>query len=400
MRRSGAAGLLLCLLCGTLATVSAAPARAQGTDTSADPAQAREEVRRQQADVAAQLDTLRATDAEVTDALAVLQANVVAQQARADDARRALDAANSALARAQQREEQAKAELEVLNGRLQSYAIDSYIRPPQGDVADAIMSGAPLQAPERQAMARFRIRDLDDVVDQVRAQRQDLERARWDADQAQAEAERSSADEAARLTDLEAATGQQQSFADDVAARIDRALAEAANLAGQDAQLSQQISEQQGRLAAQLAAAAGSAGSSSSGSRSAGGVSVTTVGGIEVASSIAGSLGAMLAAAAGDGISLSGTGYRDQGRQIALRQQNCGTSDYAVWDMASGECSPPTARPGASMHEQGLAIDFSADGDLIRSHDDAGYQWLAANAASYGFYNLPSEPWHWSVNGS
>ena len=106
------------------------------------------------------------------------------------------------------------------------------------------------------------------------------------------------------------------------------------------------------------------------------------------------------APAAADGVALSGTGYRDQGRQIALRQQNCGTGDYAVWDMPSGECSPPTARPGASMHEQGLAIDFSANGDLIRSRSDVGFQWLDAHAASYGFYNLPSEPWHWSVNGS
>ena len=27
-------------------------------------------------------------------------------------------------------------------------------------------------------------------------------------------------------------------------------------------------------------------------------------------------------------------------------------------------------------------------------------RWLAGNAASFGFYNLPSEPWHWSTTGS
>ena len=52
------------------------------------------------------------------------------------------------------------------------------------------------------------------------------------------------------------------------------------------------------------------------------------------------------------------------------------------------------------MHEQGLAIDFTYDGRLIQSRSNAGYQWLDANAATYGFYNLPSEPWHWSVNGN
>ena len=393
--RSGAVGLLLCLLCGSLVALVAGPARAQ----EAAPAQQREEVRRRQADVAAQLDTLRATDAQVTDALSVLQANVAAQQARVDDARRSLDAATTAVARAQQREDQANVELDVLTSRLQSFAIDSYIRPPQSDVTDAIVTGQPLQAPERQAMARFRIRDLDDVADQVRAQRQDLERARREADDARAAAERSTADEAARLADLQEATRQQQRFAGDVAARIDRALSEAANLASQDAQLSQQISEQQARLAS-LLARTGALSGASGGSRPAGAVSLTIVGGIEVEVSVAANLGAMLAAAAGDGIALSGGGYRDQARQIALRRQNCGADDHAIWDKPSGECSPPTARPGASLHELGLAIDFSANGGLIRSHADPGYQWLAAHAAQYGFVNLPSEPWHWSVNGS
>ncbi|WNG61464.1 M15 family metallopeptidase [Archangium gephyra] len=29
-----------------------------------------------------------------------------------------------------------------------------------------------------------------------------------------------------------------------------------------------------------------------------------------------------------------------------------------------------------------------------------GFVWLKANAARYGFINLPSEPWHWSTNGN
>ena len=31
--------------------------------------------------------------------------------------------------------------------------------------------------------------------------------------------------------------------------------------------------------------------------------------------------------------------------------------------------------------------------------DDPAFVWLTANAARFGFFNLPSEPWHWSVNG-
>jgi LAS superfamily LD-carboxypeptidase LdcB len=386
------------LLACCLIVVAAAPAPAQDPD----PAQQREDVRRQQAAVAAQLDTLRASDAEVSEALGVLQANIAAQRARLDDARRALAAATAALAVAQRREEEVEAELTALHERLRSFAIDSYMRPPAGEVTDAIISGEPLQAPERQAMARFRIRDLDDVIDQARARRQDLERARSEADEARVAAEQWSAAETARLADLEAATQQQQGFADDVATRIDRALAESANLAGQDAALAQQISDQQSRLATQVAAARSSSGGyvPSAASRPGGGVSVTSVGGIVVNVSIADQLAAMLSAAEADGVSLSGSGYRDPAQQIALREQNCGSSEYAIWEMSSGDCSPPTARPGSSMHEQGLAIDMSANGSLIRSHSNEGYQWLDAHAADYGFHNLPSEPWHWSVNGS
>ena len=52
------------------------------------------------------------------------------------------------------------------------------------------------------------------------------------------------------------------------------------------------------------------------------------------------------------------------------------------------------------MHEQGLAVDFTWNGSVISSRSSPAFQWLAAHAGSYGFYNLPSEPWHWSVNGN
>jgi LAS superfamily LD-carboxypeptidase LdcB len=104
-------------------------------------------------------------------------------------------------------------------------------------------------------------------------------------------------------------------------------------------------------------------------------------------------------AAEAAGLDLTGSGYRSHERQIELRRAHCGTSDYAVYEMPSSQCSPPTARPGASMHEQGLAIDFSCDGKLIESRSHPCFTWLAANAPAYGLANLPSEPWHWSTNG-
>lgn len=130
-------------------------------------------------------------------------------------------------------------------------------------------------------------------------------------------------------------------------------------------------------------------------------VALTTVEGITVSTEIAGDVAALVQAGRAAGFELTGSGYRDTGQQIALRRAHCGTSDYAIYEMPPSACSPPTARPGESMHERGLAIDFSCAGALIIDRGNRCYSWMAANANAYGLYELASqqEPWHWSVNG-
>ncbi|HSH31072.1 MAG TPA: M15 family metallopeptidase [Candidatus Saccharimonadales bacterium] len=124
-------------------------------------------------------------------------------------------------------------------------------------------------------------------------------------------------------------------------------------------------------------------------------VRLCRVRGITVNSSIAKQLDQMLAAAEGSGLRFGGSGFRSYQRQVELRRQNC--PDPA--NSAASACRPPTAKPGRSMHEQGLAIDFTYNGSLIRSRSNPGFQWLNRNAGGYGFKNLESEPWHWSING-
>ncbi len=111
---------------------------------------------------------------------------------------------------------------------------------------------------------------------------------------------------------------------------------------------------------------------------------------------IADQFGRMVAAARGDGVDLTGGGgFRTLESQIALRRAHCGTSDYDIYQKSANDCSPPTARPGTSMHNLGLAIDFQN----CSSHSTACWQWLNAHAATYGFTNLSTEPWHWSTTG-
>lgn len=125
---------------------------------------------------------------------------------------------------------------------------------------------------------------------------------------------------------------------------------------------------------------------------------IIDVQGIRVDASLANDLGRLLAAAKGGSLNLSGAGHRTRDDQIMLRRAHCGTSDYAVFEMSADRCSPPTARPGESMHESGLAIDFTCGGELV-SRLDPCFAFLSTHAASNGLFNLPTEPWHWSTNG-
>lgn len=116
---------------------------------------------------------------------------------------------------------------------------------------------------------------------------------------------------------------------------------------------------------------------------------------ITVAASIVNHLRQLLAAAKHDGVELCGGGYRSSTSQIAVRKANCGTTPYDIYEKPASQCSPPTAIPGTSQHEKGLAVDF----DACTTHTTACYTWLAKHAKAYGLANLPSEPWHWSTTG-
>lgn len=117
-------------------------------------------------------------------------------------------------------------------------------------------------------------------------------------------------------------------------------------------------------------------------------------GGIQVHKSWLAVVEEMCTAAAADGLNLTGGGWRDYQQQVEHRKDHCGTSHYDIYEKPSSQCSPPTARPGSSNHEKGLAIDF----DNCSSQGTRCHQWLK-NYAHPQIVNLPSEPWHWSVNG-
>lgn len=130
------------------------------------------------------------------------------------------------------------------------------------------------------------------------------------------------------------------------------------------------------------------------------GLTLVDVGGITVNEEMAEQLGALLGASEAEGFVFGGGGYRDPARQVELRRANCGSTDYDIWEKPASQCNPPTAIPGRSQHEVGLAVDFTNNRSLITSRTDPAFVWLTTHAASFGLFNHPQEPWHWSTTGN
>lgn len=126
---------------------------------------------------------------------------------------------------------------------------------------------------------------------------------------------------------------------------------------------------------------------------------ITDSGKINMCSTMADKLTNLINDAKKDGIILYGSGSRSIDKQIALRQKN---KCPDIYDAPAKECTPPTARPGTSRHEAGLAVDFTCNGETMTESGGKKspcFIWLSENAKKHGFYNLKSETWHWSDNG-
>jgi LAS superfamily LD-carboxypeptidase LdcB len=393
----------------TLAALTPAASSAQEPDPEATEQQ-RDDVRARQAEVGLKLDALEAKDAEVRAALAEIERNVATQRSELEQAELAQARREAELAEATQAVADTQQWIDELNKQADQLVVDSFVNPPSDYALEPLRAGSIVDAAVIQTVIHMQ-GDRDAQVLEGLAQAHDaLETEQANKADAAVEAERAQQAATQELDDVEAALGQQQAFAADVEKRLNAKLAEAESLRTLDATLADRLAREQAELAAQLAAQAAAQAPAptqdvapSQIAPAPGGLATVTcpVGGsITVAGSISGNVQALLNDAAADGVMLCGGGYRNPEEQIQLRMEHCGTSNYAIYQMPASQCSPPTAIPGTSMHEQGLAIDFTCNGGGAVSSGDECWDWLQANATGYGLYNLPSESWHWSTNAN
>lgn len=386
-----------------------------------DPSSERGQIGDTQALVSIDFDILRVDDGVVTGAITEVRDNVQSQKLMLLEAQTNLTNAEATLAAAEAALLETETQLNSIKDQTDTVVVDAFVNPPAESALDALTADSLEDATVKSNILHTKADNDASLLDSYLTLQTAYETQQAERESAASAAEAAQAEAEAALADVNAAVGQQAAFAAEVQARLDQRLAEADALANVDPALAESLRARAGELAEalnnldeevqaerarQLAAELAEEADANKGITGikpvAGGVvdvACPDGGVVQVAGAISPQVERLLTDANDAGITMCGYGYRDPADQIAVRRANCGTSNYAIYQAPSSYCSPPTARPGTSMHEQGLAIDFTVGSGTIGS-TSAAYRWLKANAANYGLYNLAGEPWHWSVDGN
>ncbi len=348
------------------------------------------EIRRRQAEGALRADLLRLSAVEVRERLAEVEAWVASQEKVVSSAQKTLVDATLAAETARVKEKAKAQELADLEVLMAEIAVAAYVRPPETAELEVLILSEDLHdAAKAGAMLRAKSDHDHDVAEELSEATEALGELRAEADEQQRVAAQAAEEAATALGELQQAKLEQVALAERIKSELDQTALELLELGPAEADAVLAVQRETNALLARASSSP---------------VAPTVeVEGFRVHESIAPVFAQMIKKAKADGIVLGGWGYRTTERQIELRRQHCGgegISDIdAVYSVPPGACSPPTAKPGTSMHELGLAIDFTHDGASIATRDSPAFEWLAEHAPSYGLFNLPSEPWHWSVNG-
>ncbi|MGI9604646.1 MAG: D-alanyl-D-alanine carboxypeptidase family protein [Acidimicrobiales bacterium] len=354
------------------------------------------------------IDAATASVDELADALDLLSGHVVFQRSRLEDAQRTLESAQVAVDAARAQRDSIDLEIGILAEHLNELAIASYTGESlltSDSMVELALTADPGESARFRELVELQTGTVADGLDRMAnleyeaAQLVDAEAA------ALAEAERSLAVVEERSQAFVDAVEAQQTLLTAAETRLEARLAEAAFLEIRDVELAEQIRDQQESINRRLMVSALQNGVEIPDPVDL--LEIVTLRfpdeapdfTIEVHESIAEAAEGLFLESFADGIDLRGWGYRPIQLQIELRKAHCGGTDFDIWHKPVFECAPPTARPGFSKHEQGLAIDFTHAGAPITSIDSRAFLWLSENAPAWGFKNLEGEPWHWSLTG-
>ncbi len=228
------------------------PGRVNAAPSASSPREQQQEVRKKKAEAAAQVDALRASDGEVTQALNDLGSNVASAQAEMKDAQRAVADASARADRFDAQAGETQVRIDALRQQVAAAAVEAFMRPPGDQLMAVLEQDSSQDAATKQALLEVTSGSKLDVVDQFRGAQHELELQRDEAARTRDEAQKRRDALSGKIEGLKAAQSHQQQVADQVNQRIDAKLAEADSLATLDKQLSGQIAAQQAALVAKV----------------------------------------------------------------------------------------------------------------------------------------------------
>ncbi|MDP8987059.1 MAG: peptidoglycan DD-metalloendopeptidase family protein, partial [Actinomycetota bacterium] len=236
--------ILLVLVVLALFGVQVAPA-------GADPRAERQKARERRAQLASELDGLRASEEELNNALRALDEQMLAQAAEVDGARQAVAAAEKEVAEAQRQVAETGQRIDGLTEAVVQRAVESFIRPAGDPVGDMVQSRDITEAARKRALlAQVAARD-DDVIDQLNAAREDFQVSQAQADAARTKADERRAETEGRLAELAATREEKSRLAGALETRAAEVSEEIDAQARSEAELSRIIAEAEARAAAE-----------------------------------------------------------------------------------------------------------------------------------------------------
>ena len=217
-----------------LALASAAPAWSEPSGT---PESRRDAARTQKAKLAAEVDTLKASNDDLESAVRALDAGVAVQTNANEAAQRALKSAETGLTAAEERLAATETRMADLKSRASQAAVRAYVHPGGDPFLEIVRSKDLGEASRRQALLSSMVSNDRDVMDQMRSARQDQQ-----FDKANLTSARNAADErkkaaAGKLAELQAARDQQGRLKSALDTRIQEYISEVDALSREEATL-------------------------------------------------------------------------------------------------------------------------------------------------------------------
>lgn len=228
-RLASAVALIALLLVGIAAPADAATASRQR----------QEQIRAEKAKKARELDALKSSDAQLERAVSALAAQVQTESAKLASARQAVAAAEAAVKATENKIAQTEAEMNALHSAVVNRAVNAYINPQAQGIAELTDAKDLGEASRRAAMLRQVANNDRDVIDQLRATREDLDIEKAKADQQREVAAKRRDDVKQRVNALSTNLAEKARLEKALDSRIKSIQAEAAALAAEEGRIAE-----------------------------------------------------------------------------------------------------------------------------------------------------------------